>query len=172
MSWFDSSGEAKTRVKWRSKLKWVWKGKQFLQRGVKGMCFTTVVQVPSTKNSVVVKSLARIKPVLAKTTGYNSKIVKESGVQIIRLFDRVFKPSKCHSEKCEVCRNTKEGKYSKCRVTIVVYKAECIKCESTLKNNKNGCTVNEDVNGIEGRNKLESKVCNPTPFFHQVPLSC
>ena len=44
------------------------------------------------------------------------------------MFDRVFKPPKCHSEKCVVCEYGKEGKFTKCRMTNVVYKAECLEC--------------------------------------------
>ena len=108
-------GEGK--VKWRNKLKGIWQGNRPIQRGVKGMKFSTVLQVPSSKGSMLLKSLAKIEPRLARTTGYNTKLVEKSGVQLVRLFDRVFKPSKCHSEKCTVCKHSREGKYSKCRLT-------------------------------------------------------
>ena len=68
------------------------------------MSFTSIIQVPNSRNGVVVKELAKIEPRLAKTTGVNIKLVGKSGVQLGRLFDRVFKPKTCHAQSCVVCR--------------------------------------------------------------------
>ena len=85
----------------------MWKGPSIIQRGVKGMVFTTVLQVPSTKDSILLKELVKIEPRLAKATGYNTKIVEKSGVQLARCFDRIFDPQRCHAEHCIVCEHAK-----------------------------------------------------------------
>ena len=129
MNWYENNGPDKVKVEWRGKLRGIWRGKQPIQRGVKNMKFSTVIQVPSSKDSVLIKALARQEPTLARSTGYNIKIIEKYGVQLSRLLDRVFRPLKCHSLKCLVCKFMAEGKGSKCRITNVVCKAECIVCE-------------------------------------------
>ena len=127
MTWY-SPDKNNIKVRWRNKLKGMWKGQGVIQRGVKGMSFSTIMQVPSSVNSELRKGLARIEPTLAKATGYNIKIVEKSGVHLGRCFDKVFKPQRCHDESCTVCEHTKEGVSSKCRLTNVVYRAECLNC--------------------------------------------
>ena len=111
------------------------------------MKYTTLIQVPSTKNGILVKNLARLEPSLARATGYNTKIVENSGVQLSRLFDKVFRPTRCHSDECMVRRLTPDGKGSRCRITNVVYKAECVECEKKC-DIKNG---SRSVNNKEKR---------------------
>ena len=81
MSWYDNARDYTwVKVEWRNKLRGMWKGKRPLQRGVKDMRFTTVIQVPNTKNGMLIKDLARLEPSLAQATGYNVKIIEKSGV--------------------------------------------------------------------------------------------
>ena len=99
-SWFQLKGEER---KWRSELKGTWKGAQPLQRKVKGMDFTTILQVPSTKNSELLARLSKREPKVAKLTKYNVKIVEKSGIQLARLFDRQTNPERCNWNNCRVC---------------------------------------------------------------------
>ena len=106
------------------------------------MKFSSVIQVPNTKNGILLKGLARLERTLAKATGYNIKIIEKSGTQLSRIFDRVFGPLNCHSEKCCVCKEGTEGKNTRCRITNVVYKAECILCSKQSEDkHSNKCNV-------------------------------
>ena len=98
-NWYEpraGGGIKKKKVMWRKNLKGIWGGMKPIQRRVKGMIFPTVIQIPSSKGSNLMKALAKIEPTLAKASGYNCKLVEKSGTQLIRLFDRIFKPPRCH----------------------------------------------------------------------------
>ena len=106
------------------------------------------------------KELMKIEPQLAKLTGYNVKIVEKSGVQLARLFQRVYSPSTCHWNDCPACKfcDTSKKK-SKCRVTNIVYEAVCIECEDTAakqdggKNNFIGRYIGESSRTLAERSK-------------------
>ena len=61
MTWYQSDGgkDAGGKGGWRNKLKGIWEGAKPVQRKVKGMEFTTVIQVPNTENSVLLTDLAK-----------------------------------------------------------------------------------------------------------------
>ena len=82
MTWYQSDGENYKEINggWRRKLKGVWEGAKPVQRKVKGMEFTTVLQVPNTENSALLSGLAKKEPKIAKLSGYNVKIVEKSGI--------------------------------------------------------------------------------------------
>ena len=121
MTWYSDGG---TGVKWRDKLRGMWEGDKPVQRKVKGMDFTSVVQVANTEGSILLNSLAKKEPKIAKITGYNVKIVERSGIKLIRLFNRTTSPDKCNWDNCSVCMEG--GK--RCKQQNVVYKAECQEC--------------------------------------------
>ena len=73
---------------WRTELKGPWRGSKPIQRPVKGVPFTTVLQVPSTRGSMLLKEIARIEPKLTKMTGYAVKLVEKNGVPLARMFNR------------------------------------------------------------------------------------
>ena len=105
MTWFSpegSKGDSDGR-EWRSKLHGIWRGAQPIQRKIKGIPYSTVMQVPSTKGSWLMNKLCRAEPKLAKITGYSVKYVEKSGVQLARLFNRVTAPTKCHWSDCSIC---------------------------------------------------------------------
>ena len=56
------------------------------------------------------------------------KIVEKSGLQLRRLFQRIYAPDRCHWTNCPVCEHSESKGSSKCRVANVVYKAKCLKC--------------------------------------------
>ena len=74
-TWFQAKNDGR---KWRSELKGVWKGAKPLQRNVKGMDYTTIIQVPSTKGSELLVRLSKREPKIAKISKYNVKIVEKS----------------------------------------------------------------------------------------------
>ena len=78
------------------------------------MAFSTVLQVPSSKKSRLLNEIARIEPKLAKATGYSVKLTEKSGIQAVRLFNRVVMPDRCHWDGCSVCMNKESNRSSKC----------------------------------------------------------
>ena len=88
---------------WRDALKGVWKGSNTSQRRVKDMKFSSIMQVPNTRDARLLNTLVRIEPEVAKVTGYNVKMVERSGIALSRLFQRVPTRTKCHWESCPVC---------------------------------------------------------------------
>ena len=57
-----------------------WAGAKSLQRKVKGMEYTSVLQVPSSKGSKLLIKLSRREPKIAKVVGYNIKLTEKSGI--------------------------------------------------------------------------------------------
>ena len=61
---------------WRSYLPSELKGAKPIQKKLPGMEYSTVLQVPSTKGSRLLKELAKLEPRLTKLTGYHSMLVE------------------------------------------------------------------------------------------------
>ena len=143
MTWYDRPQDVPAS-KWRSKLEGCWRGNRPIQAKVKGYKYTTVLQVPSTKGSRLLRQLASAEPRLTKASGYCVKLVEKSGIQLSRMFDRVFRPKLCHSNLCTVCKFSSKKSGSKCRLTNVVYKASCMLCLEQKSN------VTEKKDGVVG----------------------
>ena len=143
MEWFKSekkdknAGEDQLPVSscgWRSSLRGVWKGASSSQRPVLQRGFSTVVNIPNTCGASLTQKLIKCETKLAKLTKYNVKVVEMSGMQLIRLFQRVHSPKSCHWSYCPVCPlNVSKGS-SKCRASNVVYEAKCIECLELFNN--------------------------------------
>ena len=82
-----------------------WKGTKSIQRKVPDMRFTTVMQVPSSANSRLIKELARIEPRVAKSSGYQTKLVERGGRQLSKLFSKDVAGVKCLRLDCFPCKN-------------------------------------------------------------------
>ena len=126
----EGSNDNNNVLNWRDRLKGSWRGEDMSQRRVKNMDFTTVLQVPNTNGGVLARNLMRAEEKLARVSGYNVKIVEQSGIQLCRMFDRVFPNPTCHWDDCPTCLNSTKKGGSKCRKSNVVYEATCIECES------------------------------------------
>ena len=94
------------------------------------MKFTTVMQVPSSKNSRLLKELARIEPRVAKTSGYQAKLVEKSGRQLSKMFIKDLGAIKCPRLDCIPCKNSSVKGTSMCRTKSVVYESVCALCET------------------------------------------
>ena len=92
-----------------------------------------MLSVPNTASAGLASKLIRREPNLAKITKYNVKIVEKSGVQLGRLFQRVYTPSSCRWPQCPVCPLNSGKGNSKCRVSNVVYEAKCFECLEMLE---------------------------------------
>ena len=119
---------------WRQRLKGIWKGSGNSQRPVLVDGYSTVINVPNTEGAILAKKLIEAERKLAKLTKYNVKVVEKSGIQLIRLFKRVYSPDKCHWSSCPVCKYSDSKGSTKCRQANVVYEAECCECLKLLDN--------------------------------------
>ena len=82
-NWYK--GSAKSNL-WRSRIPANWKGGKPIQFKLPNMEYTSILQIPSSKDSKLMKEIARIEPRLAKTTGYHIKLVERSGKPLSNLF--------------------------------------------------------------------------------------
>ena len=80
-----------------------WRGSNRAQAPLRGINYSSLVQVPSTEGGLLLQRLVAEEDRIARLTGYNVKIVERSGTQLVRLFQRVFSPAVCHWEECPVC---------------------------------------------------------------------
>ena len=143
LTWFRSKaskkgGDDEKDRGWRNKLVGSWRGEDMPQRKVKNMQFTTLLQVPNTRGGELVKQLVKTEPSLARITGYNVKIVEKAGIQLRRMFQRVFTPTTCHWSNCPACAHSSDPSGSKCRKNNVVYEAVCVECESSSASTDSG----------------------------------
>ena len=167
MSWYKSKENArvdKDRSKkkkecWKNNLQGVWKGSTRSQRRVKGMDFSTILQVLNTRNSVLLNNLVKAEDQLALMSGYNVKMVEQSGIQLSRLFPGVpSSSSKCHWTSCPVCREHTGKGSSGCRTSNLVYEAVCVNClEEVERGTKKECEVGKYI-GESGRTLAERSV--------------
>ena len=98
---------------------------------MKGLKYTTVLQVPNSKDSKLLRELARIEPKLAKLTKYSTKLVEKSGIPLVRLFSRTFDEGTCHWKDCPACAYP-DKRGSKCRQNNIVYESVCLVCEKEV----------------------------------------
>ena len=74
------------KTRWRNEILPGWLGCKPVQYCVKGMKFTSVLQVPSSKNGRLLKMLAKAEPRIAKLTKYQVKYVEKSGRKLAKMF--------------------------------------------------------------------------------------
>ena len=119
------------------------------------MKFSTVMQVPSSKNGRLLKMLARAEPRLAKVTGYQVKYVEKSGKQLTKFFTKEKTNLKCHRSDCAVCVNSDLKKNSMCQVKGVVYAGVCMMCDKEhaekVSINHNGIYIGETARTLGER---------------------
>ena len=88
---------------WKDTLNGTRRGSTQSQKRVEGMDYSTILQVPNTRNSEVLNSLVKHKTRLAKITGYNVKLIEQSGAQLSGLVQKNFTVTKCHWSDCATC---------------------------------------------------------------------
>ena len=131
------SSENKGKSSWRGSLPSNWKGARPIQSRVHGMQYTTVLQVPRSKGSRLLKELARVEPRLSKTSGYLVKLTEKSGKPLSKMFPKSVVNTKCHREDGLPCSNPKLKGPSLCSVKNVVYEGSCDACEAEYKGRTN-----------------------------------
>ena len=80
-------------------------GSKPLQVKLPGFEYTTVLQVPSSRNSRLFREIAKIEPRLTKMTGYQVKLVEKSGRSLAKMLSPNMSPPKCHRSDCLPCQN-------------------------------------------------------------------
>ena len=93
------------------------------------MQYTSVLMVPSSKDGVLLKELAKVEPRLAKSTKYQVKLVEKSGKPLSGLFSTSISSGKCYRLDCAPCNNPKVKGPSMCKVKNVVYESVCTTCD-------------------------------------------
>ena len=141
---------------WKDNLRGVWKGTNHSQKQVHNMQYSTILQVPSSPNSVLLNNLIKSEDRLAVITGYNVKLVEQSGIQLARLFPRVFNSDRCHWSNCPACREYDGKGGSRCRLSNVIYEGKCMTCEDEYKSGKRekkkiGCYIGESSRTLAER---------------------
>ena len=99
------------------------------------MEYDTIMEVSSTKDSVLLRALIKKEPEWALATGYQIKYVEKIGIQLQRLLSRKISPNTCHKTYCYVYLNHSGKGTSGCNTCNVIYEATCKLC---LKMNAKG----------------------------------
>ena len=115
---------------------------------MKDMDYSTVIQIPCTKDSSLMKALVKEELKWAKVTGYQIKYTEKSGIQLSRLFKRKILPQKCDRTDCYICEHHSGKGTSNCKASNVVYEASCTLCEPTEDSHSD-----ESRSGIYRRDK-------------------
>ena len=126
--WYNNKEGSK--VGWRMDLPNCWKGSRPVQARVRGMSYSSILQVPSTDGSKLLKVIGKLEPRLAKTSGYLVKLVEKSGKPLSNMFSKDIGSVRCHRDDCLPCQNDKVKGPSLCAVKSVVYESVCEICES------------------------------------------
>ena len=109
---------------------------QPVQRKVPRIPYTTLLQVPDTKGGRLLKEICKIEPRLAKTSGYQRKIVEKGGRPLSNIFSRNVSSLKCHRASCMPCNNPTVKGSSLCQVKSIVYEGVCVLCDQAHKADK------------------------------------
>ena len=123
-------------MNWRAQLPREWRGSRPIQFKLPGVEYSTILQVPSSVNSRLLRALSRIEPRLAKSTKYHVKLVEKSGKPLAKMFSTDFSDGKCGRVDCKVCSNPDTKGPSLCMVSNVVYEAVCALCNEKHKTDK------------------------------------
>ena len=86
---------------------------------------TFLAQGPQKAGYGTVNNLIRLEDKLAVITGYNVKLVEQSGVLLSRLW-----------KECPACREFDGKGGSRCRLSNVIYEGTCMTCEDKFKAGK------------------------------------
>ena len=133
-SWYEGD-QLKPLSRWRSKLPGEWIGDKPRQVKVRGMRFSSIMQVPSSKGGQLVKLLARSEPKIAKGSGYQVKLVESSGRNLSKFFSKNLSKSSCHKAWCSVCSGSTKKGPKMCGIKSVVYIGVCELCEADHQKN-------------------------------------
>ena len=99
------------------------------------MKFSSIMQVPNTRDAKLLNMLVELEPEMATISGYHVKMTESSGVPLSRLFQRTPYRLRCHWEACPACEvpdSSGKEKKTRCKNSNIVYKGTCVKCEEEV----------------------------------------
>ena len=130
-SWYTEEQVIK-KSKWRHLIPESWSGSKPAQYCLPGMPYSTLMQVPSTRDSRLFKMLCKAEPRIAKLTGYEVKYTERSGKQLCKVLTMspALSNARCSRNDCQVCLNTSANGPTMCNVKGVVYEAVCKQCDT------------------------------------------
>ena len=134
--WFDES-EVFQKSKWRNEIPKGWSGCKPVQFPLKGMKYSSIMQVPSSKNGRLLKMLAKAEHRIAKLCGYQVKYVEKSGKQLATMFQPDPIQKTCFRSDCVVCLGKSKNGPSLCQQKGVVYTGICQICEKSHRESPN-----------------------------------
>ena len=134
-SWFEDS-QLNKKLNWRKSLPSGWGGGKPDQYKVPEMKFSTILKVPSSKDGRLLKSLAAAEPRIARSSGYQVKLVEKSGKPLSNMFPKSISKSQCHKAWCAVCTDSTSRGAKLCSLKSVVYLGVCQLCEAKYNNDK------------------------------------
>ena len=99
-SYYKSSGKDQ---KWRKQVPVQWRIQDFSQRKTNQLEYTTVMEIPNTQDSLLLKDFTCREPKLARLTKFQIKYVEQSGIKLASLFQRKISAKRCDRPDCIVC---------------------------------------------------------------------
>ena len=118
-NWYEESTLVK-KTKWREFLPPGWSGSKPAQYSVDCFKYTTLMQVPSSRDSRLFNMLAKAEPRLCKLTGYQVKYSEKSGRPLSKQFPVPMSSKLCFREGCDVCKTHTGKGPSLCQIKSVV----------------------------------------------------
>ena len=99
------------------------------------MSYTSILHVQSSKDSRILREISKIKPRLARTTGYHVKLIEKP---LSKMFSTSVVSSKYHRKDCILCSNPDLKGNILCQVKSVVYEGVCDRVyrQDTSKNHE------------------------------------
>ena len=150
-SWYDDL-ELVKKTKWRDQIPEGWGGSKPVQYRIPGVNYTSIMQVPNSKDGRLLSMLAKAEPRLYKMTGYQVKYVESSGRQLSKSFPKDFSSNKCFRPDCAVCSNSEARGPTLCQVKGVVYSCVCEICDREHKvhpeSKHMGCYIGETARTV------------------------
>ena len=132
--WYSES-ELFEKTRWRQLIPKGWSGSKPLQYCVPGMSYSSVMHVPSSKDSRLLRMMSKAEPRIAKITGYQIKFVEKPGRNLCNMFQKEASLTKCYRDDCRVCFNSDPKFPSCCQQKGVVYLGVCRLCDNEHKLN-------------------------------------
>ena len=79
-----------------------WAGERPEKRKVPGIRYSLILKVPSSSGGRLIKALAEIEPRVARSSGYQVKLVEKSGKPLSHYYPQGVSKDKCHKAWCSV----------------------------------------------------------------------
>ena len=104
------------------------KHKKFQKAG-ENIKTSTVMFIPSTRNSTLVKALKEAEIEMSKITRFKVRYQEAGGIQLARLFSTdLGKGQPCGREECQPCGRQDEENIPNCKQSSILYESSCQIC--------------------------------------------